>query len=60
VLVSVLPHHVAHRQEDLLEIFPTAAKNAEQGTHRILVVSQNNCDAEKVEFLANETSRLLK
>ncbi len=59
VLVSVLPHRIAQRQDDLLEIFPDGNKNKHQGTHRILVVSQNNCDAEEVDFLSSETQRLL-
>ena len=59
ILVSVLPHRVAHRHDDLLEIFPEGSKNKEQGIHRTLVVSQANCDIEEVDFLADETRRLL-
>jgi DNA-binding transcriptional LysR family regulator len=59
VLVSVLPHRVAHRHDDLVEIFPVGAKNKEQGLHRLLVVSQTNCDHQEVDFLAAEARRLL-
>jgi DNA-binding transcriptional LysR family regulator len=60
VLVSVLPYRVAHRHDDLLEIFPQGSKKTEQGKHRILVVSQANCDIEEVDFLALETGRILQ
>jgi DNA-binding transcriptional LysR family regulator len=59
VLVSVLPHRVAQRQNDLLQIFPDGPLSKEKGTHRILVVSQTNCDTQEVAFLAMETSRIL-
>lgn len=59
VMVSVLPDRVAKRQDDLLEIFPNGSKNLETGKHRLLVVSQANCDIEEVDFLAEETRRLL-
>lgn len=59
VLVSVLPHRVASRQDDLLEIFPEGGKNKDEGRHRILVVSQDTCDIEEVDFLADETAHLL-
>jgi DNA-binding transcriptional LysR family regulator len=64
VLVSVLPRRVARRlssgEGGLLEIFPDGSKNKELGRHRILVVSQANCDTEEVDFLADETARILQ
>lgn len=59
VLVSILPHRVANRQDDLVEIFPNGGKNKDQGEHRLLVVGKVNCDREEVDFLAQEASRLL-
>jgi len=59
VIVSVLPKRVAHRNDDLIEIFPEGSKNNEVGKHRILVVSQSNCDTDEVDFLAIEAARLL-
>jgi len=59
VIVAVLPHRVANRQDDLLEIFPAGIRNRENGEHRILMVSQHNCDPQEVDFLSAETKRLL-
>ncbi len=59
VMVSVLPNRVAQRTDDLLEIFPEGKKNREPGRHRLLLVSQANCDIEEVDFLAAEALRLL-
>lgn len=57
-IVSVLPHRVAMRGNDLVEITPEGtAKDA--GIHKIFVVSQANCDREEADFLADETKRLL-
>jgi DNA-binding transcriptional LysR family regulator len=60
VMVSVLPNRVARRHDDLKEVFPEGLKNRESGKHRLLVVSQANCDIAEVDFLAAETSRLLE
>ena len=57
-IASVLPSRVARRAKDLVEITPSAARK-ENGTHRIFVVSQANCDVEEANFLAQETMRLL-
>ncbi|MGE3682233.1 MAG: LysR family transcriptional regulator [Bdellovibrionales bacterium] len=58
-LVSVLPHRVATRRDDLMEIFPERGKLRDNGKHRLLVVSLANCDKDEVDFLAGATQRLL-
>lgn len=58
LIVSILPHRVAKRTDDLIELEPPIPfKN--MGDHRLLVVSQMSCDKEEVDFLARETRRLL-
>jgi DNA-binding transcriptional LysR family regulator len=58
-LVSVLPAKVAHRNDDLVEVFPSGSRLKENGLHKILIVSQVNCDREEADFLAAESSILL-
>lgn len=55
---SILPHRVAMRSDDLIEITP-AADARSRGTHKIFVVSQPNCDMEEANFLAQEVRRLM-
>ncbi len=57
-IVSVLPHRVAMRSNDLIELLPPKSFK-DVGEHRLLVVSQHNCDKEETDFLAEEASRLL-
>jgi len=62
-IVSVLPKRIANRQDDLLEIFPanySKNKFKESGLHKILAISQLNCDKDETDFIANESSRILK
>jgi DNA-binding transcriptional LysR family regulator len=60
-IVSVLPHRVAMRNGDLMEIYPPKTKTfKESGRHKICVVSQSNCDPEETDFLAAEASRFLQ
>lgn len=61
-IAAVLPSRVAKRHNDLLEIFPMhvnerSIKNV--GHHRILVVSQSNCDRLEADFIAEEARNLL-
>lgn len=59
-LVAILPHKVAMRARDLVEIHPPQEKRIQnQGLHKICIVSQKSCDPEETDFLAAETSRLL-
>lgn len=57
-IVSVLPHRVATRFGDLIELTPHKTFK-DVGEHRLLLVSQRSCDKEEADFLAAETSRLL-
>lgn len=57
-IVSVLPHFVATRHSDLLEVTPPGP-DKENGRHGIFVVSQSNCDVEEAQFLAQESKKLL-
>lgn len=62
-VVSVLPKRIANRYDDLLEIFPanySKNKFKESGLHKILAISQMNCDKEETDFIASESSRILK
>lgn len=56
--VAILPHRVAKRSDDLIELIPPKAFK-ETGRHKILVVSQQNCDREETDFLAEESKRCL-
>lgn len=61
-IVAILPNRVARRLDDLLEINPTISTPKapkETGRHKILVVSQTNCDREEADFVAIEARRLL-
>ncbi|MBK9323001.1 MAG: LysR family transcriptional regulator [Bdellovibrionaceae bacterium] len=61
-IVAVLPNRVARRLDDLLEITPsgpTSKAPKETGNHKILIVSQSNCDRQEADFLAEEAKRLL-
>ena len=59
-LAAVLPHRVAMRGDDLLEIAPDKHPSyKEAGAHRICVVSQANCDPAETDFLAAEAKRFL-
>lgn len=57
-IASVLPHRVASRSDDLIEITPEGTEK-DSGTHGIFVVSQMNCDREEADFLAQESKRIL-
>lgn len=58
-IVSILPHRVARRHDDLVELAPPKPFK-DIGEHRLLVVSQLSCDREETDFLAVEAMRLLK
>ncbi|MEQ1724294.1 MAG: hypothetical protein ABL930_14075, partial [Pseudobdellovibrio sp.] len=58
-IVSVLPHRVAIRSDDLLEL-TLPKKMKETGEHKLIVVSQLSCDRAETDFIADETQRLLK
>lgn len=58
VIASILPHRVAMRSEDLIEIHPKV--NLKQtGEHKILLVSQLSCDRIENDFIAAEARRVL-
>lgn len=57
-IASVLPHRVAMRSNDLIEITPAGEKKND-GSHKIFVISQLNCDEAEADFLAQEARRLL-
>lgn len=57
-ITAVLPHRVAMRTNDLVEITPDP-ESKDNGAHQILVVSPNNCDRDEADYLAKETSQLL-
>ncbi len=57
--VAVLPHRVANRQDDLIELQPPKPLK-EKGFHKLLVISQLSCDREETDFIASEAARLLK
>lgn len=57
-LAAVLPHRVASRADDLIELTPPRDQK-ENGRHRLLIVSQINCDPNENDFVAEETARLL-
>lgn len=60
-IVGVLPHRVAMRSDDLMELKEDGVKKRkETGQHRICVVSQANCDPEETNFIAREASQLLR
>jgi DNA-binding transcriptional LysR family regulator len=56
---AILPHRVAMRSNDLVEITPEGSPK-ENGSHKIFVVSKSNCDEEEAVFLARESKRLLE
>ena len=58
-IVSALPHRVAQRKDDLIELTPPKKLKA-QGEHRLIVVSQLSCDRAETDFISAETERLLK
>ncbi|NJL25787.1 MAG: LysR family transcriptional regulator [Calothrix sp. SM1_5_4] len=57
-IATVLPHRVATRSSDLVEITPKGDEKS-TGAHKIFVVSQANCDVAEADFLAQESRRLL-
>lgn len=58
-IVAVLPHRVARRADDLIELEPSKARPfKEVGRHKICVVSQASCDAAETDFIASEARRL--
>lgn len=62
-IVAVLPINTATRFDDLLEISPpnsSKIKYKESGLHKILAVSQLSCDRDETDFIALESSRILK
>lgn len=59
-IAAVLPHRVAMRSNDLLQITPANGKQLkETGEHKIFAVSLSNCDPNETDFLADEVARLL-
>ncbi|MCC7405810.1 MAG: LysR family transcriptional regulator [Bdellovibrionales bacterium] len=61
-IVSVLPHRVGTRFDDLLELTPSGLAGKaprETGLHKIYIVSQTTCDREETDFVASEAMRLL-
>jgi hypothetical protein len=61
-IVAVLPNRVAKRLDDLHELTPSGRHGKlgkEIGRHKILIVSQLNCDRQEADFLAAEAKRLL-
>ncbi|MEK7357021.1 MAG: LysR family transcriptional regulator [Bdellovibrionota bacterium] len=56
--VAILPRRVARRADDLVEIHP-AKPFKESGRHKLVVVSQRNCDRAETDFLADEAKRFL-
>ncbi len=59
-LVAVLPHRVAMRDDNLLEITPPKSKAfKETGKHKICIISQSSCDPAETDFLAIEAGALL-
>lgn len=61
-IVAVLPNRVAKRLDDLIEITPTFAHGKiikETGRHKIFLVSQFNCINQEIDFMANETGKIL-
>lgn len=59
-IVAVLPARVARRAEDLRElVFKSSTNNKSDGSHRILVVSQQSCDRAETDFVAEEAARFL-
>ncbi len=61
-IVSVLPHRVATRDNDLIDISSSLVKTKKlksDGLHSICVVSQVSCDREETDFIADEATRLL-
>lgn len=60
-MVAVLPHRVAMRHRDLLELQPPKGLSLkETGQHRLCMVSPSNCDPEETDFLASEARRFLQ
>lgn len=62
-IVAVLPNRVAMRFDDLVELSPPKSskkESEENGVHRIIVVSQLNCDKDETHFIAQESKRLLE
>ncbi|MBC7740565.1 MAG: LysR family transcriptional regulator [Bdellovibrionaceae bacterium] len=57
-MVAVLPHRVAMRTDDLVELIPPKSFK-HTGRHSLFLISQSNCDRDEIDFLAEETSRLL-
>lgn len=57
-ITAVLPHKVAMRSDDLIEITPEG-DDKNSGAHKIFVVSQLNCDREEADFLAREARAIL-
>ncbi len=58
-IVAILPHRVAMRAGDLVELTPVKAKPLkENGRHKICVVSQASCDPAETDFIATEARRL--
>lgn len=58
MVAAVLPHRVASRRQDLVEITP-AGETKTSGEHGIFVISQRNCDEEEANFIAGEIKRLM-
>lgn len=57
-IAAVLPHRVAMRSAELIEITPKGDPRS-AGLHRIFVVSQANCDEDEAKFLAEEARQIL-
>lgn len=60
-LMAILPARVAERRSgELIEIRPPGLTKSSNGTHKILLISQPNCDPEEIRFLASEITPLFE
>ncbi len=62
-VIAILPNRVATRSDDLVELKvggATDKRAKETGRHKILIVSQRNCDRQEVDFLAEEATQLMR
>lgn len=61
-MVALLPSRIARRDDSLIEITELMKKSGKRyttGEHKILIVSQLNCDREETDFMAKEATKLL-
>ncbi len=57
-IVAVLPHRVAERTDDLVEL-AHPKKMKEIGEHKLIVISQLSCDRDETDFIADELKNIL-